>query len=1087
MEGNFDYSVHVEKLKKICRICGRHLILGKSTKEHTYNKLIFKNDFQTLYGIDVETEHESIYPPFVCADDGRKLYHLRKGDKNSILKKELHQFTFHTKDCEICTRDLQRLGRPSKKKKLSNLSINKTHSPDHADEKDGMNDLSKFESIQSDHVDQKEKPSTSFCRKKESEKLPDSLIVTQLLENIKIALPSLKHNEKILFFQNMLGLLDFSDLSQFAHCFGKVLSSHIAEDARSLYSVPNSVAELQNFDLMKWLKERSEHVSIVSFLLGIANMENETECLQKSKDKLISMSHAVEQIYKVRYPTLILPIAFLLNICTYAITGSKTVVNMIGNYCPSGHYKTVTQWLKDQGTTEPQIPVGDLMNVFDNEQVISRKHAIKPNNKGTCSIITNKGIVELQSKERIQCKAEMKPVVIQKIRSGNDELTPNQLKMKLAAESIINGSSEQLDMMEKLHYEQLYHAVQGAIDNVKQDQCNVDGKMVDPIDLQLAQETVDDTTIKCTTCGTLNRKRKIVCEGCNEKDGLKKAKEQKKNEKEEDIPVKPTKTSFVKYAVDEMDHTSTINFEQTNRYEHISSGHRGKHKILLTDPVFCNPNSSETVARVLRKIGKDNKIKRYGGDERSWTFVCCDGLPYMICRKLQEETVICTVDKCNKTFMSKVQLQQHAKEFHPATDEIQYANEFDWFYLRIGSGHYEMNLIKSFFELNWSPFMEALCEKMGFTSESAKQYAKGCKDHHKSWHLMMVFHAASLRELVTPFVRDSLQLGQNPTAKLFFKAANEMYQSRSNPNFNYLMDQTCRFAQGIVNFRMAIRRNNAQLLASAKHMTKELFHGRHHPKYQAIELYDTLQNILMPSDVLELSNSYTSITTSGNESAGQDFDFILEEKNRQLKSWIPKGVPSDQIWQEVCRNNEPLELLKVNSFALFDIHTDVPTPRTPDLELAIKAFRCILRKTGYTMKKKDHVSVTGHALDEELVNFVETASKRRLLYLKAEFLGEEIEDKTFRHPVPITIAERENFMSIDKMTVSEIKEEILELIELIPDPLQKDYHLQLAQKELKGKKKAVHVRFLEELREFILHQENPNLLEENVEIQTCER
>lgn len=174
--------------------------------------------------------------------------------------------------------------------------------------------------------------------------------------------------------------------------------------------------------------------------------------------------------------------------------------------------------------------------------------------------------------------------------------------------------------------------------------------------------------------------------------------------------------------------------------------------------------------------------------------------------------------------------------------------------------------------------MEALCEKMGFTSEFAKQYAKGCKDHHKSWHLMMVFHTASLRELVTPFVRDSLQLGQNPTAKLFFKAANEMYQSRSNPNFNYLMDQTCRFAQGIVNFRMDIRRNNAQLLASAKHMTKKLFHGRHHPKYQAIELYDTLQNILMPSDVLKLINLYTSITTRGNESAGQDFDFILEEK-----------------------------------------------------------------------------------------------------------------------------------------------------------------------------------------------------------------
>jgi hypothetical protein len=294
------------------------------------------------------------------------------------------------------------------------------------------------------------------------------------------------------------------------------------------------------------------------------------------------------------------------------------------------------------------------------------------------------------------------------------------------------------------------------------------------------------------------------------------------------------------------------------------------------------------------------------------------------------------------------------------------------------------------------------------------------------------------------------------------------------------MDQTCRFAQGIVNFRMAVRRNNAQLLSSAKFMTKELFHGRRHPKYQAIELYDTIQGIVMPKDVQCLNNSYVSITTSGNTSTGQGFDFILEEKNRQLKSWIPKGVPSDEIWQVVCRNNEALESVKENAMSLFDIKTDSGTPRSSDLDLAIQAFRSILRKTNYISKTKDHVSVTGCALDEELVRYVKKASERRLHTLKVNFLGEDTDDSSsFRHPIPITPEEREKLMGTDNKTIAEIRTEILRLIELIPDPLQQDYHKQIFINELKGKKKSVYVRFLEDLQEFVSLPENPEPLQQD--------
>lgn len=127
-----------------------------------------------------------------------------------------------------------------------------------------------------------------------------------------------------------------------------------------------------------------------------------------------------------------------------------------------------------------------------------------------------------------------------------------------------------------------------------------------------------------------------------------------------------------------------------------------------------------------------------------------------------------------------------------------------------------MNLIKSFFELNWTPFLEVLCERMGFVSEAAKLYAKACKDLHKSWNLLLIFHAATLRELVLPYVRHCSVVSEFPSAKGFFKFANPTYESKDRPNYTYIMDQVLRISQGIINFRMGVRRNNSDLCKSGK-------------------------------------------------------------------------------------------------------------------------------------------------------------------------------------------------------------------------------------------------------------------------------
>ena len=129
-----------------------------------------------------------------------------------------------------------------------------------------------------------------------------------------------------------------------------------------------------------------------------------------------------------------------------------------------------------------------------------------------------------------------------------------------------------------------------------------------------------------------------------------------------------------------------------------------------------------------------------------------------------------------------------------------------------------MNLIRAYFEMNWIPFMERLCEEMGFISDAAKLFAKNCKDLHKNWKLLLIFHTAVLRELVLPYVRQC-KMNNNPlSSKEFLKSVHDDYTN--NPTKRYLMDQVFRYSQGIINFRMATRRNNAPLLNSAMSQPK---------------------------------------------------------------------------------------------------------------------------------------------------------------------------------------------------------------------------------------------------------------------------
>ena len=68
------------------------------------------------------------------------------------------------------------------------------------------------------------------------------------------------------------------------------------------------------------------------------------------------------------------------------------------------------------------------------------------------------------------------------------------------------------------------------------------------------------------------------------------------------------------------------------------------------------------------------------------------GLPYHLCMKLIDATFICTY--CKSSVFGQDVLKHHHKASHKeqSKDPI-FCREFDWAILRIGGGHYEMNMV----------------------------------------------------------------------------------------------------------------------------------------------------------------------------------------------------------------------------------------------------------------------------------------------------------------------------------------------------------------------------------------------------------
>lgn len=97
------------------------------------------------------------------------------------------------------------------------------------------------------------------------------------------------------------------------------------------------------------------------------------------------------------------------------------------------------------------------------------------------------------------------------------EFDPDVLKSTV--ESIIDSKSDRNKSYIDAHYEQLYLFLEVAMRVVAEEQEEEEENLRDYIDRNIIEKEITESFIKCSICGTLNSKKKRICQGCNEKEG----------------------------------------------------------------------------------------------------------------------------------------------------------------------------------------------------------------------------------------------------------------------------------------------------------------------------------------------------------------------------------------------------------------------------------------------------------------------------------------------------------------------------------------------------------------------------------------
>ena len=88
-------------------------------------------------------------------------------------------------------------------------------------------------------------------------------------------------------------------------------------------------------------------------------------------------------------------------------------------------------------------------------------------------------------------------------------------------------------------------------------------------------------------------------------------------------------------------------------------------------------------------------------------------------------------------------------------------------------------------------------------------------------------------------------------------------------------------------------------MMAARFQFAPLFYSFKHPKYQVLHLRDLFERAQIPDEIRSYVESHESFSSSALQNRGQGGDFVQEESIKLIKSFLPPGIPSQEIWTRV--------------------------------------------------------------------------------------------------------------------------------------------------------------------------------------------
>lgn len=426
-------------------------------------------------------------------------------------------------------------------------------------------------------------------------------------------------------------------------------------------------------------------------------LEGFTSGKKRRDPDLYQKAKVAEYFVHLLHPNTILSLCFMENLLMYNATNSKQAVNLLGDSGPYGHYHAVKDWLSNQSMEPLPYPENDCIAIFDNNQVIGRSWKIKVNNKVQSSVVTTICQIEYPSYS-LQRQVNLKPKF-----------------WNFDAEKLKRWVRDMPQEVSDVHYKQLYSTLAKNLQIVvsQQKQTENTGMFEDNVDVEVERQRIEETTKVCCNCGHINARSKRICGNERCKTNLKQA-----ELSSADPDGFGTFTTKKHMSVDRKMSEVRMTAIDTGCGQYIIQGNLEQHSkpiasqnpdripvLSLSDPCFVNPNSYNSARAILRQIGLQAGIRQYSREgDREWLFVVCDGLPFGLCQQVIKNTYRCKLcPGSSDSFNSKEDFRKHHTSLHLDLEEEEFL-EFDWVILRPGNGHFEMNMCKTFVELNWDVF-----------------------------------------------------------------------------------------------------------------------------------------------------------------------------------------------------------------------------------------------------------------------------------------------------------------------------------------------------------------------------------------------